>query len=424
MAWQISRTGRLDRLIVFRAQDDGHVPVGQLLFEGAGTIRQCRFTYARSWMAHADKLPLDPIGLPLSRTEVIVRAGEVPLAIYDVGPDSWGRRVLTAAFPEMTLGMAEFLALGSLQRTGDLAFGPDPMGPPMTWQPDAAAVLTLPRDDDDLEALQDAAMAIDAGQAQATHFQKIWRSASDVGGARPKARLRFEGREWLAKFSSRDDDFDEPAVESACLDLAARAGLDVPGHRLVSVAGRRVLLLERFDRGPGGRKFGYLSAGTLVQEAHDAYTTRKTYADIADVAKRIGVHAAEATIYRHMLVNACLHNTDDHLRNLAFIRVDGRWRVAPGFDLVPQQRKAHVLAPAPGMSTAWNIRDYAGAYRLFGLREQDARQVYEEVIAAMQEAAGILAAYLPTATECGRILALMAQGREPLFPDWAQIRSR
>src|SRR3954464_4691408 len=72
-----------------------------------------------------------------------------------------------------------------------------------------------------------------------------------------------------------------------------------------------------------------------------------TYVDIAEVARRIGVPSPEPEVYRRLLVNSFLHNTDDHLRNLAFLRKGGRWEIAPGYDLAPHKMARHVVAPAP-----------------------------------------------------------------------------
>ncbi len=46
---------------------------------------------------------------------------EVPLAFHDAGPTA-GKEILTRAFPTSVLSMPEYLALGGLGRTGDLAF--------------------------------------------------------------------------------------------------------------------------------------------------------------------------------------------------------------------------------------------------------------------------------------------------------------
>ncbi len=57
--------------------------------------------------------------------------------------------------------------------------------------------------------------------------------------------------------------------------------------------------------------------GTLLSEPAHGYATSKTYSDIASAARRIGVQDPEREMFRRLLVNAYLRNTDDHLRNHA-----------------------------------------------------------------------------------------------------------
>jgi serine/threonine-protein kinase HipA len=382
MAWRISN-GRIDRLVVFKTMGDDHVPIGELTFEGSARVRQGRFVYAGSWLKNPDRIVIDPISLPLRKKSVPGLPDEVPLAFYDVGPEGWAKGVLEAAFPNLILGMAEFLALGTLQRTGDLAFGPDPDRGPETWVPADSPFLELPREDDDLAALQAAAEAVETGLPTKTHLQMLVKSSADVGGARPKARIRHDGLEWIAKFHAWGDAFDDPRLEAVCLDLAEAAGVSIPEHRLEMVANRTVLLIRRFDRSADGEKYGYLSAGTLLKERHISYYTKMTYVDIAEVARRIGVPSPELEIYRRLLVNSFLHNTDDHLRNLAFLRKGGRWEIAPGYDLVPYKMARHVVAPAPKLGPEWDIALAASSYKQFGLKETEASDIYDRVVAGM-----------------------------------------
>ncbi len=207
--WQTSRTGRLDYLVVYRWRGDGYGPVGDLTFEGSGPRRNGRFRYASSYFGQDGAKAIDPVGLPLVRKSYAAAPEEVPLAFHDAGPDGWGKEILTRAFPTSVLSMPEYLALGGLGRTGDLAFGPTPTSGPVTWTPPEAPLVDLPDEADDLGALMDAAAAVEAGDAEGHHFKLLFRN-SDVGGARPKARIRSEGRQWIAKFPTSLDKFDDP----------------------------------------------------------------------------------------------------------------------------------------------------------------------------------------------------------------------
>lgn len=381
--WLTSRDGRLDQFTVFRHHGSGYVPIGELTFEGAGRVRQSRFRYAGSYFAREEGRPIDPIGLPLRRRSVSSLPHEVPLAFYDAGPDGWGKGILEMAYPSLQLGMGEFLALGGKSRTGDLAFGPSPSGP-ATWVPGAPLVV-LPSEEDDLEELVRAVDAVENGAASQHHLHLLARGSADLGGARPKARLKHDGRDWIAKMPARDDVFDEPRVEAVCLDIAEAAGVQVPDRRLVALGNRSVLLVRRFDRSDDGRPYSYLSAATLLKQSPREYATRMTYLDIAEVARSLGAQDAHREMFRRLLINAYLHNTDDHLRNHALIDRGEGWCLSPAFDIVPIKTLRHVCAPAPGVSPEWNPSLSFSTYASFGLKRSEADALHDEVRQAVSQ---------------------------------------
>lgn len=380
--WQASKSSRIDRLVVFCWLNGGYIPAGELTFEGAGKQRFGRFTYALSYLARDEKRPLDPIGLPLARKSFAAAPEEVPLVFHDVGPDGWGKQILRRAFPLSVLTMPEYLALGGLERTGDIAFGPTPERPG-TWTPPDEPLIDLPTERDDLEALMAAAEAVDAGNATKHHFQLLFRKSADIGGARPKARIRHEGKQWIAKFSANDDAFNEPRVEAACLDVAEAAGFPVPPRKIVAIGTRAALLVQRFDRGANGQPFSYVSAATLLKQPSIEYNTERTYLDIAVAAQQICVKNARKEAFGRLLLNAYLHNTDDHLRNHAFINDGNGWKLAPVFDLVPHPLlRRHVCAPAAGMSPAWDANLAFEAHKHFKIPTPEAESLREDIVRA------------------------------------------
>ena len=381
--WKLSKHDRIEQMYVFRWGPEGYAPIGLLIFEGGALQRVGRFLYGPNFLASEGRRPIDPVGLPLTKKSKPAAPEEVQLAFQDVGPDGWGKGILTQAFPRLKLGMPEFLALGGLSRTGDLAFGPTPDAPE-TWTPEDEPALVLPADEDSLEDLLTAAESVDAGDAPRHYLTRLIRHSSDVGGARPKARLRSGGREWIAKFPTWGDTFDDPKAEAVCLDVAEAAGLAIPLRELHVVGGKSVLLVSRFDRSPDGARHSYLSAGTLLNEPAQNYGTRFTYVDIAEVARRIGVPSPEREMFRRLLVNAHLRNTDDHLRNHAVIHDGAGWKLSPVFDVVPHPgRRRHVCAPAPGVSPEWNPDAAFAAYPKFGLAVGDATSILDEVQGAL-----------------------------------------
>ncbi|MGU3603757.1 HipA domain-containing protein, partial [Methylobacterium brachiatum] len=148
---------------------------------------------------------------------------------------------------------------------------------------------------------------------------------------------------------------------------------------------RAALFVERFDREEGveGRPFRYLSAATLLKQPSTAYGTERTYTDIAAAGRAIGATGAPAEIFGRLLLNAYLHNTDDHLRNHAFIDRGDGWTPAPVFDLVPHPDKArHVPAPAPGISPAWDVDAAFRSHAAFRLDPGTAAEIRDRIVQA------------------------------------------
>jgi len=382
--WRVSPSGCLDSLTVFKHLQGRYVPAGELTFQGQEFLRPGTFTYAQRYLASAGARPIDPVGLPLAQRR-FSGCPEVPLACLDAGPEGWGRTVLSAAFEASTFGAAELLAAGTTARTGDLAFGPTPEAGPGTYYPDRALLPTSPEATSDLEALMAAAIATDEGSATQEQLTLLVHVSADVGGARPKVRWRDGDGEWIAKFSTWGDKFDDPRIEAVCLDVAEAAGLPVPERRLLSFSGKTVLLVRRFDRSENGRPYSYLSMGTLLQQPPGSYGTSKTYTDMAAVARSIGVTVPEEQMFRRLLVNAFLHNTDDHLRNHAVINQGEGWALSPVYDVVPYLgRKRHACAPAPGFSAECDPQAAFASYAAFGLTRERAEGILGDVRTAMR----------------------------------------
>jgi len=397
--WRISREGRLDQLVVYVQLAEGPVPMGLLSFEGSGRKRGSRFLYARSWLARPRRFAIDPSILKLRSGGYDGLPYEVPLPFYDAAPDGWGKSIIEAAFPGQMFGMGEFLAAVGEERTGELSFGPTPESGPMRWLPDKEPLLTLPSDQDTLQEPFEAAEAVEAGQAHMHHLQRLFRHSADQGGARPKATLVREGRLHMVKFPAAGDRFDDPKVEATCLSLAAAAGIETPPHFTQRVGGRTVLLVRRFDRGANGARLGYTSAGTMLSADPTQFYANFSYADLARRAQLSGVQPCWRELFRRLLFNCFIHNTDDHLRNHGFVREDGIWRLSPIFDLSVHQPQRLVLAPSKGVSPEANPAIAFQAHSDFGINRDEAERIYEEIVSSMTRLSEFMDTYEVTARD-------------------------
>jgi serine/threonine-protein kinase HipA len=139
----------------------------------------------------------------------------------------------------------------------------------------------------------------------------------------------------------------------ALSDLARHVGIETPNTQLIPLPdGRGVFLSERFDREPvpgkSGSFFrkGFMSALTLLG-LDEMENPLGSYPAMADAARKAGI-ACGSDLFRRMVFNIAVRNTDDHLRNHGFIRERKEWRLSPAYDLMP--------APAvPGISTFFDL---------------------------------------------------------------------
>ncbi|MBI5331152.1 MAG: HipA domain-containing protein [Betaproteobacteria bacterium] len=299
------------------------------------------FRYHPGWLERPRAFALDPAALPLRAEEFQAKQLDAPLmALEDALPDAWGRRllILRRGLPRGRQSEPFLLQAQAGQGLGALGFFA-PGQRPQTH--DAAASLL------DLAALAEAARQLEAGAPQEPDAacRALLAAGSSPGGARPKALVRSPDGEWIAKFASRRDEVDMVGLEAASLALARQAGLEPPDFRIETLpGGRRALLVRRFDLHPAGGRRHMLSLRALLG-AGGHYVLR--YADLIAALRRHGDAPEEDAprLYRQMVFNALLGNTDDHLKNFWMLHDERGWRLSPAFDLLPDTagQREHVL---------------------------------------------------------------------------------
>jgi serine/threonine-protein kinase HipA len=201
---------------------------------------------------------------------------------------------------------------------------------------------------------------------------------SSLGGARPKASVRDkEGQLCLAKFPKKDDLYSVGPWEHLVLVLAGDVGIRVAESTLLSVENQEVVLLTRFDR-DGTERIPFLSAMSLLDGVDQE---PRSYLEIAEVIRRFGAQARTdvSELWRRMVFNMLISNTDDHLRNFGFLYAGtGGWTLSPAYDLnpTPVEVKPRFLSTAIGedsndttasLPLALDVAEY------FDLDEEEAR---------------------------------------------------
>lgn len=205
---------------------------------------------------------------------------------------------------------------------------------------------------------------------------------ASLGGARPKAAvIDADGHLTIAKLPSPTDDWPGPRWEATAMTLARAAGIDVPDFALHKVQNRPVFIMRRFDRDNAGHRIPFISALTALA-ASDGET--RSYLELLDVLRADGAAPERdaAQLWRRMVFNVLISNTDDHLRNHGYLRDVGGWLLAPAYDLNPLpvdvKPRYHALTlneadDESSIDTAMSVA------RRFGLKQEAARMIAAEV---------------------------------------------
>ena len=375
-------------LLVFLGSEAAPSLVGRLWARVRNGKASGSFAYEESWLRRSDAIALAP-ALPLTGGRFHA-AQPLFAAFTDPAPDSWGQRLMrrveriraaAEGRQPRTLYSIDFLAgVDDRSRFGALRFK-DPGGEQFlgfTGRPIPPLI--------ELPSLLSATDRIERGRETSEDIALVLAPGTSLGGARPKASVRdSDGGLLVAKFPKHDDEWPVTRWEAVALELAARAGIAVPDWRLQVVARRPVLLLRRFDRS-GEQRHPVISAMTAV-DAHD-HDNQHSYLEIVDFIRRYG--SAPATdleqLWRRMCFNVLISNTDDHLRNHAFLRDPAGWRIAPAFDMNPcpvdVRPRIHALAFDERDATASIGLLFAVAPRL-GLKPARGRAIAAEVAQAV-----------------------------------------
>jgi len=361
------------------------VPVGRLWARVRGGQQTCSFVYDDAWRERPGAFALSP-GLPLARGQFHSNDPLFP-AFTDPAPDGWGKKLMRRgerARAEQegrqprTLFDVDFLVgVDDQTRLGALRLK-DAKGDAFLTTTGAPVPPLI-----DVPALLGASDRIDRGRETNNDVALVLAPGTSLGGARPKASIRDkDGRLLVAKFPKRDDEWAVTRWEAVVLHLAAAAAIDIPEWRLETIARRPVLLLARFDREQAGGRIAFMSAMTAL-EATD-HGDQRSYLELADFLRQHGSQPARdlAQLWRRIVFNMLVSNTDDHLRNHGFLRDAEGWRLAPAFDMNPcpldVRPRVHSLAIDEFDATASLDIALAVAPR-FGLKNEQAQAIIAEV---------------------------------------------
>ena len=210
---------------------------------------------------------------------------------------------------------------------------------------------------------------------------------SSLGGARPKANvLGKNGDLWIAKFPSKTDTIDKGAWEFLTYRLALDCGIEMAESKIEKITGPyHTFLTKRFDR-EDGQRIHFSSAMTMTGNTEESLkTVSPSYLDIVDVIENYGINVEENLhqLWRRLIFNIAVSNTDDHLRNHGFIMNEKGWELSPAYDINPSVEKDGLALNIDADDNALDFDLAIGVGEYFRLGEDEMNQIIEEILSVI-----------------------------------------
>ena len=354
------------------------------------------FEYDKDWLRKTGlTLTLDPELMPYSGRQY--PTGKNIFGLFaDASPDRWGRvlmnkreRILAekeGRKPSKLYDSDYLLGVYDETRMGGIRFKANQEGPFLSDDKETAAPPWAT-----LRTLEEASRNFENDETGLTEkwLNQLIKPGSSLGGARPKATVvDTKDQLWIAKFPSKNDENDTGAWEMVAHDLAALCGLNVPEAKLEKFSPLgSTFLIKRFDR-MGSKRVHFASAMTLLGKTDGASAADgSSYLDIAAFIKSYGAQPKKdlGELWKRIVFNMAVTNTDDHLRNHAFILPDKGWILSPLYDVNPVPYGDELSLNVDEEDNSISIDLAVQTAVRFGISESDAEAQAEEILKIVRD---------------------------------------
>ncbi|MGN6373343.1 MAG: type II toxin-antitoxin system HipA family toxin [Solirubrobacteraceae bacterium] len=348
------------------------IPAGRVDQVGESLV----FRYGERYLQRDRRIALYEPELPLRSGEHVPQE-RTHGCLLDAGPDAWGRRVILhrrlgqGARDTEDLRPLTYLTSAGSDRIGGLDF-----------QASASEYVPRATPTASLDELVEAARRLEEGVPLIPALAEALLRGSSIGGARPKALLDDGDRRLIAKFSSTTDSFPVVQGEFVAMRLAKLAGLNVANVELAESMGKRILLVERFDRLPGGCRRLMVSALTVLGLGENG-GRYASYADLARIvrARFTNPDATLRELFSRITFNILTSNTDDHARNQAAFWDGENLELTPAYDICPYPRAGETEQLMAIGEDGWRYSQLAGCVArasTYHLSKDEAQAIVDE----------------------------------------------
>ncbi|MBQ0036285.1 MAG: type II toxin-antitoxin system HipA family toxin [Firmicutes bacterium] len=354
------------------------------------------FEYDKGWLEKTGmSLILDPELMPYFGRQYS-SSNNIFGIFADTSPDRWGRVLMNkrerisadkeGRKPQKLYGSDYLLGVYDKTRMGGIRFKASLDGPFLSDDIETPVPLWTT-----LRTLEEASRNFenDENGLSEKWLSQLINPGSSLGGARPKATVAdTNGNLWIAKFPSKNDENDTGAWEMVVHELAKICGLNVPEARLEKFSSYgSTFLTKRFDRN-GEKRIHYASAMTLLGKTDGASAADgSSYLDIASFIKSYGARPKEdlLELWKRVVFNMAVTNTDDHLRNHAFILTDKGWILSPLFDVNPVPFGDELSLNVNEDDNRINVELAIKTAVKFGIKESEAEKYAEEILIKVRD---------------------------------------
>ncbi len=268
----------------------------------------------------------------------------LPPQFADSLPDLFGSMIFKTwldARGERDISVIEQLAYVADRGMGALSYAPA-QDLPSTAAIDLDEIIEI------LRAVMDNKKSTTQKKLSTAALINIFKIGSSAGGARPKVLISEHKRtgavlpgdlecsedynHYLVKLAMDTEAFPREIIEYAYHLVATETlGIDMMGSKLIDDKHFATL---RYDRQGGEKQHVLTASGLTGWDFQDPATS--SYEHLFRLCSFLKIPQAEVeALYRRMVFNVVFRNTDDHMKNHAFVytREEDRWHLAPAYDL-------------------------------------------------------------------------------------------
>lgn len=354
------------------------------------------FEYSEDWLNFHQQTRIDP-NLHFFRGPQFNSVDKTNFGIFlDSAPDRWGRLLMKRREtilarkenrkPTLLIESDFLLGVYDEHRMGGLRFKLNPESDFLSSEKELAAPPWASLRDLEYASLE---LEKDKNEVQDDEALKwlnmLMAPGASLGGARPKASIKDPNNElWIAKFPSGNDDRDIGAWEYVAMEIARNAGIQVSNFDARTFSSQNhTFLSKRFDRKKNGQRVHFASAMTMLGYSDGVdFHEGVSYLEIAEFlsqnGSRIDIDLKE--LWSRIVLNICIKNTDDHLRNHGFLLTNAGWELSPVYDINPNPDGVGLTLNISEDDNSLSLELALMVIPYFRLKEKEAISIIDKIL--------------------------------------------